>query len=61
MYRNAHINRARFVPMLTIIIIIIGCPACVSIRFYIFIFATDGLISCYSYRVYGMRNERVYT
>jgi len=33
----------------------------VSIRFYLFIFATDGLISCYSYRVYGMRNKCVYT
>lgn len=32
----------------------------VSIRFYLFIFATDGLISCYSYRVYGMRIKHVY-
>lgn len=32
----------------------------VSIRFYLFIFPTDGLISCHSYRVYGMRIKHVY-
>jgi len=30
-----------------------------TVLFIYYIFATDGLISCYSYRVYGMRIKHV--